>query len=102
MDNLSPVSPDSAVELQSVKDAIEARRLRRQERLDIIEDYLGFITSKTSGAALLTSGVLELLSPDVIQAVLPEPGGLVGIGFALLAGRKAADFLSKVAEVFKK
>lgn len=89
-------------ELETTKKQLEIRRLHRYEKLEIIEDYLGFATAKMAGASLMLAGVVEVLSPEIIQAVLPEPAGLVGVGFALLAGRKAVRLLEKVVEVLKK
>lgn len=75
--------------------ALEVIRLRRKARLEAIEDYISFITTKVSGLALTTAGALELLNPEIIIAVLPQPASLMGIGFALLAGKSALKLLSK-------
>ena len=86
--------------LKETKDELEAKRLRRQAFLEAAEEYTSFATTKTAGVGLVTAGSLELLSPEVIHAVLPDPAGMLGVGFALLAGRKAAKLLAKVINSF--
>lgn len=86
--------------LKETKDELETRKLRRQAFLEAAEEYSSFAVTKAAGLGLATAGTLELLSPEVIQAVLPEPTGLLGVGFALLAGRKAAKLLVKIFSSF--
>lgn len=89
-------------DVNQVKKEIETRQLLRKARLDAVEDYIYFVSSKVGGLGLLGSGAFEILSPDIIHAVLPQPGGLMGMGFALLGGKQALKLLAKLLEVYGK
>ena len=77
----------------SVKQEIEIQTLKRSARLEKIEDIFSFIVTKSTGVILLASGLFEIIFPNIITAVLPEPMGLAGVGLALVTGKKAAKKL---------
>jgi hypothetical protein len=96
------MNTDSNEAITRAKEEIEVRRLRREEKLDTIEHYLGFAATKASGAALLIAGLVEFLSPDFISAILPQPLAIAGVGFALLVGKRGARQLLNALEQFVK
>jgi hypothetical protein len=89
--------------LQLIKEEIELQTLQRRAALEKVEDYISFITLKMGGAVLIVIGSIEMLAPGTIHGNLPrQSAGMLGIGFALLAGSKAARFLAKMLDTFQK
>ena len=91
--------PDEIPDSKLVKQYLEIQTLQRQAQLTKIEDVLAFVAMKSTGGVFLISGVLEILSPDFILAVIPNPMAFAGVGLALLTGKKAA---SKILDALKK
>ena len=80
----------------SVKQELEIKTIRRKARLEKIEDHLSFVATKGTGGIFLTSGILEILSPEVIAAVVPNPFAFVGAGLALISGKAAGKLLDNL------
>ena len=78
--------------------AAQQRRELRKERLQAIEDYIGFATSKVTGFGLLGVGAIETLDPSLLPLVIQQPTVVFGIGLGLLVGKKAVDIAAKVLE----
>jgi hypothetical protein len=76
--------------ISELEDELARNRLHRHAKYEVAEEFLGFVTSKVSGATMLTAGLFEYISPDMILAALPQPLALAGVGFGLLVGKKAA------------
>ena len=85
--------PDDIPDTKLVKQYLEVQTLQRQAQLTKIEDLLAFIAIKSTGVVFLMSGVLEILSPDFIAAVIPNPMAFAGVGLGLLTGKKSASKL---------
>lgn len=87
-----------AEEIRQAELKITIQKIKRRGQLEIFEDYFTFVSSKVAGLGLSAVGILETLSPDIITAVIPEPAGVLGIGAAILVGKKAAQLIAKLAK----
>lgn len=92
---------DESEEIQAVSRARRIRQIKRNARLNAIDDYIGFAVVKLSGLGSTLCGVLELLNPDLLL-IETEPGTLLGVGVSLLAGRKAVNFVAAVKEALER
>lgn len=109
---MKETTPDSKLEvvksvephdkLRDTQERIELQALERRAMLEKIEDYLSFFALKTAGLILIVVGSIEILAPGTFHGALPSPMGILGVGFALLAGSKAADFLVKALDKNRK
>lgn len=89
-------------DLKEVKIELEERRLRRRANIEAVEEILAAITFKISGAAMLGVGVTDYFWPDAIRAILPYPVLIAGIGFSMLAGKKATKSgIDAVGQILK-
>jgi hypothetical protein len=69
----------------------------RKERIRALEDWTGFVASKALGLTLAAVGGSELLDPNLLPVVLPNPAAVAGAGIALLVGKKAIDLAAKIS-----
>lgn len=76
-------------DLKEVKSELDERRLRRRAKIEAVEEIVGAVTLKVSGATMLGTGLIEYFAPDFVAAVLPQPLAVAGVGFGILVGKKA-------------
>jgi hypothetical protein len=90
------------LELEEVKlRRLEVQSRRRKELFQVVDDYIGFAVSKTFGLTALIIGSLETFAPDFLPIVLNNPQTLMGIGLALLIGKKALNPIAKFVDSFR-
>jgi hypothetical protein len=81
--------------------ALKLRRKIRQEQLQIMEDVLGWVASKSIGSAAVFIGIMELVKPDFFPFVLTKPEACVAFGMALVLGKRFIGIAGRMIDAFK-
>ena len=92
---------DESEEIQAASRARRIREIKRNARLNAIDDYIGFAVVKLTGLGTTVCGILELFNPELLMIEM-EPGILLGVGVSVLAGRKAVNFVSAFKEALER
>ena len=103
MPDLVPVEQEQAL-LRTEETKLEIAQIRSRRRklqLQAIDDYLGFTCSKAVGFGAAALGGLETLLPNFLNLTIDHPEALLGVGLAVLVGKKAVDLASKVLDALR-
>ncbi len=95
----------SEVKLENVKREITINQLKRQEKMQAIDEWIEFGASKVIGTAALLIGGLELIVPNFLVVTIATPLtpiSLVGVGLSLLAEKKATSLAKNALDVIAK
>jgi hypothetical protein len=76
-------------------------RALRQERLNALNDYIGFAVNKLSGLAGVVGGGADLLHPTLLPQ-LHHPEYFLGAGLALLAGKPVLNLVNALVKAMPK
>jgi hypothetical protein len=85
-------------DLQRVRKDLAAERARRKEKIQALDDYVGFMIAKLLGTLLSTAGGLEALDPSFFPGAVEHPGVVFGAGVGLLIGPKGLKMLGKLLQ----
>lgn len=88
-------------EIRQVETEITIRKLKRRAALEKVDDYITFAASKVAGLSLSLIGAVGIVLPDSTPLVIHDPAALLGIGVAMLVGKKAAQFIVKLSKVLE-
>jgi len=86
----------SEVKLEDIEVAIKINQLKRQEKMQAIDEWIGFCATKVVGTGALLIGGLEFIVPNFLVVTIAAPLtpiSLVGFGLSLLAGKKAISLV---------
>lgn len=90
--------------MASQEDVERARReakiaeIQRNETVEAWETYSRFWAKNIFGTAFSITGGLEILTPEVITATIPEPHIVLGVGIATLTGKNVIRRIAKIFE----
>jgi hypothetical protein len=103
-DLLAAISKSSRLSSQQIKtqkELLNLDRLRREDRIRAINDYVGLVTTKVVGLVCILVGALELVEPSMLSIHLAYSAQTAAFGLALLAGPKLVEIAAKASKVFK-
>ena len=95
----------SDLEVKNAKEKIKIKNIEREAIIKAIDDWIGFVTLKSIGVGSLILGGIEIISPSFFPIVLIPPFTpftLVGIGLALLTGKKSIAIVKIILDILAK
>jgi hypothetical protein len=98
-ENIPDIRRRSRAEIIRVETEIEISKLRRRAELDRINDYITFAALKLAGLSLSFIGAIGIFLPNSTSLVIHDPAGLLGVGIAILAGKKAAQIIGNLPKL---
>lgn len=95
----SSLLPQTNNQLAQAIEQAKLKRIERGEKIKAVDDWIGFITLKTVGIGGLIVGGLEIIAPAFLTVTLTPPltpFTLVGVGLALITGKKSIALIKIV------
>jgi hypothetical protein len=86
-------------DVEDARNEAEIRRIRRIENLRAIDAWTAVITSKCLGIGGLIVGGAEMLVPNALPFVLPQPSWVAAIGLALLTGKNLVKIVAAAGDI---
>lgn len=88
-------------EIDKAKKTMLLASIRRKDKLQAINDYIGFATAKSFGLIALIVGVFETVDPSILPINMDHPERAIAIGLALLTGNRIISLIAKVVNSIK-